>query len=139
MGHIITHEVGVYVGLLLITCAVGILSKSVANLPYTIALTLVGLGISLFRFGPEIAETGFSKELIFFVMLPPLLFQGALHLELNRLLAHFWPICIFAVLGVLISTFVIGGLFLWLGGIDSLLVALLFGSMVSPTDPVSVL
>jgi len=139
MEHMIAHEVGVYIGLLLITCAVGILTKYLANLPYTIALTLVGLIISFFHFGPEIAETGFGKELIFFVMLPPLLFQGALHLELNRLLEHFWPICIFAVLGVLISTFVIGGTVLWLGGIDNVLVALLFGAMISPTDPVSVL
>jgi CPA1 family monovalent cation:H+ antiporter len=139
MGHIITHEVGVYVGLLLITCVVGIVTKHIANLPYTIALTLVGLIISLLHFGPEIAETGFGKELIFFVMLPPLLFQGALHLELNRLLQNFWPICFFAILGVLISTFVIGGLFLWMGGIGNLLVALLFGAMISPTDPVSVL
>ncbi len=135
----IAHEVGVYVGLLLITCAVGILTNYLAHLPYTIALTLVGLGISFFHFGPEIAETGFGKELIFFVMLPPLLFQGALHLDLNRLLEHFWPICIFAVLGVLISTFVIGGMVFWVGGIGSLLVALLFGAMISPTDPVSVL
>ena len=139
MEHLIAHEVGVYVGLLLITCVVGIVTKYVANLPYTIALTLVGLVLSFFHFGPEIAETGFGKELIFFVMLPPLLFQGALHLELNRLLKNFWPICLFAVIGVLISTVVIGGLFLWLGGIDSLLVALLFGAMISPTDPVSVL
>jgi CPA1 family monovalent cation:H+ antiporter len=99
----------------------------------------MGLIISFFHFGPEIAETGFGKELIFFVMLPPLLFQGALHLELNRLLEHFWPICIFAILGLLISTFVIGGTVFWLGGIDALLVALLFGAMISPTDPVSVL
>ena len=135
----IEHEVGVYIALLLITCAVGILTNYFTRLPYTIALTLAGLIISFFNFGPEIAETGFGRELIFFVMLPPLLFQGALHLELNRLLEHFWPICIFAVFGVLISTFVIGGTVMWLGGIDNLLVALLFGAMVSPTDPVSVL
>ena len=139
MQHIIAHEVGVYVGLLLIACAVGIVARSLTHLPYTIALTLVGLVISFFHFGPEIAETGFGKELIFFVMLPPLLFQGALHLELNRLLEHFWPICIFAIVGVLISTFVIGGTVFFFGGIDTLLVALLFGAMISPTDPVSVL
>jgi len=139
MEHLIAHEVGVYIGLLLITCVVGILTNFIARVPYTIALTLVGLVISFFHFGPEIQETGFGKELIFFVMLPPLLFQGALHLELNRLLRHFWPICLFAIIGVLISTFVIGGMFMWLGGIGNLLVALLFGAMVSPTDPVSVL
>ncbi|GAB4347858.1 MAG: hypothetical protein Kow0099_30110 [Candidatus Abyssubacteria bacterium] len=138
MEHIISHEVGIYVGLLLGACIVGIIIKSVAHLPYTIALTLVGLVIGLFHFA-EISETGFSKELIFFVMLPPLLFQGALHLELNRLLANFWPICLFAVAGIVLSTFVIGVTFLYFSGVDSLLVALLFGAMMSPTDPVSVL
>lgn len=139
MEHVIAHEVGIYVGLLLITCFVGILSKFVTDLPYTIALTLVGLVIGLFHFGPEITETGFGKELIFFVMLPPLLFQGSLHLDLNHLLKNFWPIFLFAIVGVLISTFVIGGMFYQFSHIDNLLVALLFGAMISPTDPVSVL
>ena len=75
MEHMIAHEMRVHVGLLLIACAVGIVAGYFAHLPHTIALTLVGLVISFFHFGPEIAETGFGKELIFFVMLPPLLFQ----------------------------------------------------------------
>ena len=135
----IEHATGIYIGLLLLACLVGILVKRFAHVPYTIALTLVGLLVAFLHLGPEISETGFSKELIFFVMLPPLLFQGALHMELNRLMQHFWPILIFAILGVVISTFVIGGLFCWWAGIASLLVALLFGAMVTPTDPVSVL
>ena len=137
--HVIEHATGVYVGLLLLACLVGILTKRFAHVPYTIALTLVGLVVAMLDLGPEISETGFSKELIFFVMLPPLLFQGALHMELNRLMQHFWPILTFSILGVLISTLVIGGLFYWWAGIASVLVALLFGAMITPTDPVSVL
>ena len=38
--------------------------------------------------GPELKETGFGTDLIFFVFLPPLLFQGAMHMDVNRLLAH---------------------------------------------------
>ena len=94
--HVIEHATGVYVGLLLLACLVGILTKRFAHVPYTIALTLVGLVVAMLDLGPEISETGFSKELIFFVMLPPLLFQGALHMELNRLMQHFWPILTFA-------------------------------------------
>ena len=139
MEHVIEHSVGIYLGLLLLACGVGIITKYLAHLPYTIALVLVGLVISFFHLGPEITETGFSRELIFFVLLPPLLFQGALHLKLERLLNHFWPIMIFAILGVLLSTLLIGGVCYWLGGFESLLIALLFGAMLSPTDPVSVL
>ncbi len=102
MEHTIEHSVEIYVGLLLLACLVGILTKWIAHVPYTVALTLVGLLIAVLEIGPKIADTGFSRELIFFVMLPPLLFQGALHIELSRLLRHIWPIVIFASVGLLI-------------------------------------
>lgn len=135
----IEHAVGIYVGLLLIACVVAIASKMVSQLPYTIFLTLVGLVIGVLGIGPRIEETGFSHELIFFVFLPPLLFQGAFHMELNSLLKQFWPIVCFAVPGVIVSTLVVGGVVGWLGGISSMMVAMLFGALISPTDPVSVL
>ena len=138
--HVVEHATGVYIGILLVACLVGIASKSMTHLPYTIALTIVGLAIALLPWRLfEIEETGFSKELIFFVMLPPLLFQGSLHMNLDRLLLHFWPILTFAVLGVVLSTLVIGGIFCWVGGVGSLMIAMLFGAMITPTDPVSVL
>ena len=116
--HVVEHATGVYIGILLVACLVGIASKSIAHLPYTIALTIVGLAIALLPWRLfEIEETGFSKELIFFVMLPPLLFQGSLHMNLDRLLQHFWPILTFAVLGVVLSTLLIGGIFCWVGGV----------------------
>lgn len=136
--HLIEHSVGVYVGLLLLACLVGILTHSFVRIPYTVALTLVGLLIALTGWGPDLHETDF-KHLVFFVMLPPLLFQGALHMELNRLLHQIIPITTFAIVGLLISMFVIGGIFYWGAGPESFLVALLFGAMVTPTDPVSVL
>ena len=135
----IEHTTGIYIGMLLLACVVGIVCKWIAHLPYTIALAVVGLIIAWFHIGPDITKTGFSKELIFFVMLPPLLFQGALHMHLNRLLRHVWPILTFAVLGVLISTLLIGGIYYWVGGVASLLIAMLFGALITPTDPVSVL
>lgn len=135
----IEHGVGIYVGLLVIACLVGALTHWIAHVPYTVALTLVGLGLALLPFAPQIGDTGFSRELIFFVMLPPLLFNGALHLDINRLLRQFWPIAAFASIGLIISIGVIGSMFHWATGGQSLLVALLFGAIVSPTDPVSVL
>jgi len=139
MGHAIEHTVGIYIGLLLLACVVGIVSNLITHLPYTIFLTLVGLAIGILHIGPDLEETGFSTELIFFVFLPPLLFQGSLHMELNRLLSHFWPIVCFAIPGVIVSTMLVGGLVFWVGGITSVMIALLFGALISPTDPVSVL
>ena len=120
---------------MLIACVVGVVTKLVANLPYTIALTLVGLGIGIFNLGPDISETGFGHDFVFFVLLPPLLFQGALHLQIGRLFQHFWPIVIYSSVGVLISTFAIGAMVYWVGGLDSVLIALLFGAMLSPSTP----
>lgn len=102
--------VGIYIGLLLLACVVGIASKLIIHLPYTIFLTLVGLVVGIFHIGPDISETGFGRELIFFVFLPPLLFQGAFHMELDRLLKQIGPIVCFAVPGVLVSTLLVGGL-----------------------------
>jgi CPA1 family monovalent cation:H+ antiporter len=136
----IQHTTGVYIGLLLLACLVGALAKMFAHVPYTIALVLVGTVVGSTKlFDVDLTKIGFGHDLIFFIILPPLLFHGALHLDLNRLLSHFWPICLFAILGVLISTMVIGSLFAWLTGIEPLLIGLLFGAMISPTDPVSVL
>ena len=135
----IEHAVGIYIGLLLLACVVAIVSKMVTHLPYTIFLTLVGLLIGVLGIGPEIEKTGFGYHLIFFVFLPPLLFQGAFHMNLNSLLEQFWPILCLAVPGVIVSTLLVGGLVGWLGGISSMMVAILFGALISPTDPVSVL
>ena len=135
----IEHAVGIYIGLLLLACVVAIVSKMVTHLPYTIFLTLVGLLIGVLGIGPEIEKTGFGYQLIFFVFLPPLLFQGAFHMNLNSLLEQFWPIVCLAVPGVIVSTLLVGGLVGWLGGINSMMVAILFGALISPTDPVSVL
>ena len=135
----IEHAVGIYIELLLLACVVAIVSKMVTHLPYTIFLTLVGLLIGVLGIGPEIEKTGFGYHLIFFVFLPPLLFQGAFHMNLNSLLEQFWPIVCLAVPGVIVSTLLVGGLVGWLGGISSMMVAILFGALISPTDPVSVL
>ncbi len=138
-AHPIEHATGLYIGMLLLACTVGIAVKWFTHLPYTIALTIVGLLIAVLDLGPRIEDTGFSKDLIFFVMLPPLLFHGAMHLDLERLKQHGWPILTFAVIGVVISTLLVGGIYFWIGGACSLLVAMLFGALITPTDPVSVL
>ncbi|MCB2155119.1 sodium:proton antiporter [bacterium] len=139
MDITIEHAVGTYIALVGIACLVGIVARWLTHVPYTIALTVVGLCLALFHIGPEIHETGFSKELIFLVFLPPLLFQGAFHMQLDRLRAHAIPVAIFATIGVAASMLLIGGLSFALGVFSSLGIALLFGALICPTDPVSVL
>jgi len=76
-------------------------------------------------------------------MLSLLLFAGAVHVDLEELAQRKWAITSMASLGVLLSTFLIGGA-MWailnLAGLHiSLLWALVFGALISPTDPVAVL
>jgi len=139
MGHPFEHLIGIYIGLLLLACVVAILAKMITHLPYAIFLTLVGLAVGILHLGPHPEHVGFSHDLIYFVFLPPILFQGALHTDLKRLTSQLPTILALAVPGVVVSTFLVGGLMWCIGGITSLLVAMLFGALITPTDPVSVL
>lgn len=85
------------------------------------------------EFGPALLEG----------MLGALLFAGALHVNLDDLLAQRWVIAALATGGILLSTALIGSL-TWLGsgllGLELTLVqCLLFGALISPTDPIAVL
>ncbi|WP_102109314.1 cation:proton antiporter [Oceaniglobus roseus] len=71
-------------------------------------------------------------------MLGLLLFAGALHVKLGDLRAQWMPVLLMATMGVGLSTLIVGAGFSWLTGMP-LLVALVFGALISPTDPVAVL
>jgi len=72
-----------------------------------------------------------------------LLFAGALHVDITRLLREAWPIALLSTVSVVITTGVVGVLFWlacqWVGVQLPLLHALLFGALIAPTDPVAVL
>ena len=76
-------------------------------------------------------------------MLGLLLFTGSIHVDLNKLWSQKGAVLALATAGVLISTLVVGtGLWLMLGilGVQmSFLLCLLFGALISPTDPIAVL
>ncbi|PCH96087.1 MAG: sodium:proton antiporter [Rhodobacteraceae bacterium] len=71
-------------------------------------------------------------------MLGLLLFAGALHVKLGDLRKEAWVVLLMASLGIAISTTIVGYGFSWMTGAP-LLVALVFGALISPTDPVAVL
>ena len=73
--------------------------------PYTIALLLVGLVVGFTKLAPHLV---ISKDVVFMLVLPPLLFHGALHTDLEHLRDNWKPILFLAVPGVLCSTFLIG-------------------------------
>ena len=83
------------------------------------------------------------KTVLLDVMLSFLLFAGALHTNFEQLKVQRWPVLIFATLGVLVSTFLVGiAMFyaLQIVGFEiKFIYCLLFGSLISPTDPIAVL
>ena len=71
-------------------------------------------------------------------MLGLLLFAGALHVKLQDLRKQAWAVVLMATIGVGISTSIVGLGFHWMMGLP-LMIALVFGALISPTDPVAVL
>jgi CPA1 family monovalent cation:H+ antiporter len=76
-------------------------------------------------------------------MLSFLLFAGALHTNFEQLKLQRWPVFIFSTFGVLISTFLVGGAIFYMLNLLGLpigfIYCLLFGALISPTDPIAVL
>ncbi|MDP2495166.1 sodium:proton antiporter [Shimia thalassica] len=71
-------------------------------------------------------------------MLGLLLFAGALHVKLADLKAQWIPVALMATIGIGLSTTIVGFGFSWITGMP-LMIALVFGALISPTDPVAVL
>jgi CPA1 family monovalent cation:H+ antiporter len=76
-------------------------------------------------------------------MLALLLFAGALHVNFDKMADQKWPITLMATVGVIVSTFIVGTGFWFLTGLFGYEIpfawALVFGALISPTDPVAVL
>jgi len=85
-----------------------------------------------------IVETIEFSETLLGWMLGLLLFAGALHVNLSELREQAWTVALMATLGVAISTAIAGFGFAMITGIP-ILIALVFGALISPTDPVAVL
>jgi len=130
-----THfAIEVFILLLLIASGVAMATKWV-RVPYTLLLVIVGLIISPMHFLPVVHV---SPELILLIFLPALLFEAAWNLKLDHLRKNVLPILTLAVLGVSLSVGVVG-MILHTGIGLPWSSALLFGAMISATDPVSVL
>ncbi|MFL6214077.1 MAG: Na+/H+ antiporter [Blastocatellia bacterium] len=130
-----THfAISIFIVLLLIASGVAMAAKWV-RVPYTLLLVIVGLLISPMHFLPPVH---ISPDLILLIFLPALLFEAAWNLRLDHLRENLIPILMLAVPGVCVSVSILGLILHWGIGL-SWGVALLFGSMISATDPVSVL
>ncbi len=133
----------------------GYLNTRFVRLPDVIGITAVGMVLSiavalLGAFVPAVGHWAAGAlqaidfdEVVFHGLLGLLLFAGALHVNLGDLAGQRGAILILATVGVLASTALVGGGFYVLAsafGLDlPLLYCLLFGALISPTDPIAVL
>jgi CPA1 family monovalent cation:H+ antiporter len=122
------------VGLLVIAILVAIVARRL-SLPYTVGLVVTGIGLALTHI--EIAPA-LTHDIIFDVILPPLLFEAALSIPWKELRRDMAPVMTLSILGVIISAAVVAA------GMAALLhwplaPALVFGVLIAATDPVAVI
>jgi monovalent cation:H+ antiporter, CPA1 family len=118
--------------LLLVVSLVAIAVRRL-RVPYTVALVVVGL---LITFQQEL-RIDLTSELILALFVPPLVFEAAFHLRLARLWENLVPLLVLTIPGVILSTLLVGGMVAAGVGIP-LSTALVFGALISATDPVAV-
>lgn len=112
-----------------------------------LAGTVVGGFVRAFNPGDkELDFLMFEPEIFYFLLLPPIIFEAGFTLRKKRFFSNIATILMFAVLGTLVSTFVVGFLTFACGkaGIISIdtedpMEALLFGALISAVDPVATL
>ncbi len=121
--------------LLLVVASLVAIGVSFLRVPYTIALVVVGLFLGL---GQSFQTVDLTRELILFVFLPPLLFEGALNMDLEDLRERWFQVGILASVGtVIVVALMTLGFSLGLG--MDWTMALVLATILAPTDPVSVL
>jgi CPA1 family monovalent cation:H+ antiporter len=120
--------------LLLVACLIAMLSRRL-GLPYIVGLVVAGFLIALLPNSPDFP---LSRELIFNVLLPPLVFEAALQLDWRRFRDELPLTLALAFLGVGIAAALVAGGLHWFVG-WSWMGAALFGVLIAATDPVSVI
>ena len=110
-------------------------------IPYTVILVILGMGLGeLGRSWEPMAilhELRLSPDLVFFIFLPALIFESGLNLDARQLVKDLAPVLVMAIPALLISTLFIGFGLSFLLGMEPV-IALVFGALISATDPVAV-
>ncbi|MCB0414017.1 MAG: cation:proton antiporter [Bdellovibrionales bacterium] len=126
---------------LLVAGFLGTRIAKIVNMPHSVFLVIAGIAAAFaFRyFSPE--EVAHLKhlfpEIILFVLLPPLVFESAYNFDFADLKKDLVPISFYAVIALCLSTSIIGASFYFLFGLQ-LVPSLVFGALISATDPVAV-
>lgn len=123
----------IVIALLFLATIVGIVARRL-RVPYTVGLVLMGLVLSLL---PQV-NVQIPKNIILGLLVPPLVFEAAFHINLNELRRDLLPILAWAVPGVVLTMVLVGWVVSKGIGIP-LPYGLIFGAMIAATDPVAVI
>ncbi len=141
--------------LIILSATFAFINTKFLKLPFTIGLMIIAIGFTVVisaigSFNHFVLDEAklliqsidFETALLD-VMLSFLLFAGALHTKLDALKSQKAPIAVFATMGVVLSTFLVGTMmyyvFILFGHQIDYIYCLLFGALISPTDPIAVL
>jgi sodium/hydrogen exchanger 8 len=134
VGHILDHEMGVsWIPEAAVGLMVGFLIAAFATEGWIGPLAF-----------PWAHHMRFDFEFFMTFLLPPIIFEAGFNMNVKKFFANLGPTMFFAFAGTFLSTFVVGGLVWWAGQQGwcyplGLLASLVFGSLISATDPVTVL
>ena len=145
----------IFIGIVALSSLLSFINKKVLKFPDTIGVMILALVASLLigalnfvdhasfvRVCSVIDQIDF-RTILFDFLLSFLLFAGSIHVNLHNLLKEKGVVLVYATLGVLISTFLIGTLFFHISGVLGMQIdyihCLVFGALISPTDPIAVL
>ncbi|RLA23779.1 MAG: sodium:proton antiporter [Gammaproteobacteria bacterium] len=130
-------------GLLVLSMIAGSLCRRLP-IPYTVLLVILGLAVNFFADDVQMldmhhfSQFHLTSELVFYIFLPALIFESALSLDARALVKNIVPILMLAIVGMLVSVALVGLGVWWSLGLQ-LIIALLFASLISATDPVAVI
>ena len=145
----------VFIGITALAAILSFINSKFLKLPNTIGVMILSIIVSLL-FGSyyfvdkasflnvcHVIEQIDFRTILFDFLLGVLLFAGAIHVNLRGLLKERGSVIIYATFGVIVSTLIIGTAFFYITNAMGLpvdyLYSLVFGALISPTDPVAVL
>ena len=145
----------IFTAIVAVSSLLNFINRKYLKLPDTIGVMILAIIVSgligalgfidqalLIRVCSVVEQIDF-RTILFDFLLSFLLFAGAIHVNLHNLIEERGPVLVYASVGVLISTFIIGSLIYfscqWMGIPIPYIYSLVFGALISPTDPIAVL
>jgi len=140
-NSVLISQLTCVISLLLIASISAIIFRRI-NFPYTIGLVIIGLIVGFladhFQILQPFKELHLTSNLILYIIVPVLIFDAAVKIDSKLLIKNLKPVLMLAALGLIIATIITGVLTSFISPLN-LATAMLFGALISATDPIAVI